>query len=113
MTTLALSAVDVNRAGMASAVLNAARQIGQVFGVAVLGALVYAHLPGRAGGQLDGGQRQLFVAGLHAALLVSGVALIAAALVISPLLWAPTVRFRGWPSHAAAGRSGLPRRHRQ
>jgi hypothetical protein len=54
--------------------------------VAVLGALVYAHLPGRAGRPLDGGQRQLFVAGLHAALVVSGVALIAAALVISPLL---------------------------
>ena len=70
MTTLALSAVDVDRAGMASAVLNAARQIGQVFGVAVLGALVYAHLPGRAGRPLDGGQRQLFVAGLHAALVV-------------------------------------------
>jgi hypothetical protein len=86
MTTLALSAVDVNQAGMAAAVLNAARQIGQVFGVAVLGALVYAHLPGSAGRPLDAAQRLLFVAGLHAALLVSGVALIAAALVISPLL---------------------------
>jgi MFS transporter, DHA2 family, methylenomycin A resistance protein len=86
MTTLALCAVDVDRAGMASAVLNVARQIGQVFGVAVLGALVYAHLPGRAGRPLDGGQRLPFVAGLHAALVVSGVALIATALVISPLL---------------------------
>jgi MFS transporter, DHA2 family, methylenomycin A resistance protein len=46
MTTLALSAVDVSRAGMASAVLNSFRQIGQVFGVAVLGAFVYARLPG-------------------------------------------------------------------
>jgi len=36
MTTLALSAVDVSRAGMASAVLNSFRQIGQVFGAAVI-----------------------------------------------------------------------------
>jgi DHA2 family methylenomycin A resistance protein-like MFS transporter len=48
MTTLALSAVDISRAGMASAVLNSFRQIGQVFGVAVLGAFVYARLPGAA-----------------------------------------------------------------
>ena len=54
MSTIAMSAVDVPRAGMASAMLNAARQIGQVFGVAVLGALVYAHLPGGgAGVRLD------------------------------------------------------------
>jgi DHA2 family methylenomycin A resistance protein-like MFS transporter len=86
MTTLALSAVDVSRAGMASAVLNAARQIGQVFGVAVLGALVYAHVPDGAGRPLDAAHRQLFVAGLRNALLLSGVVLIAAAFVISPLL---------------------------
>ncbi|HEY4851941.1 MAG TPA: MFS transporter [Streptosporangiaceae bacterium] len=90
MTTLALSAVDVSRAGMASAVLNAARQIGQVFGVAVLGALVYAHLPGGAGRPLDAAHRQLFVAGLHNALLLSGAVLIATALVISP----PLIRSR-------------------
>jgi len=115
MSTLALSAVDVNRAGMAAAVLNAARQIGQAFGVAVLGALVYGHLPGRADLPLDGAQRLLFVAGLHAALLVSGVALIAAALVISPLLIRPrrAVRRRGWPSRAVAGGPGRPRRHRR
>ncbi|HEX9543385.1 MAG TPA: MFS transporter [Streptosporangiaceae bacterium] len=90
MTTLALSAVDVSRAGMASAVLNATRQIGQVFGVAVLGALVYAHLPGGAGRPLDAAHRQLFVAGLHNALLLSGAVLIATALVIS----APLIRSR-------------------
>ena len=96
MTTLALSAVDVNRAGMAAAVLNAARQVGQLFGVAVLGALVYADLPGSTGRPFDGAQRQLFVAGLHAALLVSGVALIAAALVISPwLIHSRAASFRG------------------
>jgi DHA2 family methylenomycin A resistance protein-like MFS transporter len=88
MTTLALSAADASRAGMASAVLNSFRQIGQVFGVAVLGAVVYARLPGgSAAGLPDAAHRLLFVAGLHGALLVSGVALIATAAVISaPLL---------------------------
>ena len=42
MTAIAVSAVDASRAGMASAVHNALRQLGQVLGVAVLGALVYA-----------------------------------------------------------------------
>jgi len=56
MSTLAMSAVDVDRAGMASAVLNALRQVGQVFGVAVLGALVYAHLSAGRGGVLRPGR---------------------------------------------------------
>jgi hypothetical protein len=54
---------------MASSVHNALRQFGQVLGVAVLGAIVYAH----AG--TDGGEG--FVAGLHAAMWVSGTALLA------------------------------------
>ena len=90
MTTLALSAVDVSRAGMASAVLNSSRQIGQVFGVAVLGAFVYARLPGgSAAGLPTAADRLLFVAGLHDALLVSGVALIATAAVVFPALRRP------------------------
>jgi MFS transporter, DHA2 family, methylenomycin A resistance protein len=64
-TAIAMAAVGVDRAGMASAVVNAMRQAGQVFGVAVLGALVYA--------------RPQFVPGLHDALLLAGVALLAAA----------------------------------
>lgn len=91
MSTLAMSAVDVPRAGMASAMLNAARQIGQVFGVAVLGALVYAHLPGvGAGVRLDAVARSQFVAGLHDALTVAGLALIGAAAVVAPLVTART-----------------------
>ena len=50
ISAIAMSAVDVPRAGMASAVVNSLRQVGQVFGVAVLGALVYARLPGGAEG---------------------------------------------------------------
>jgi MFS transporter, DHA2 family, methylenomycin A resistance protein len=96
MTTLALSAVDVSRAGMASAVVNTFRQIGQVFGVAVLGALVYAQLPdGGGAGQLDAADRLLFVTGLHHALLLAGLALLATAAVIAPaLLRAPARRRR-------------------
>jgi DHA2 family methylenomycin A resistance protein-like MFS transporter len=94
MTTLALAAVDVSRAGMASAVLNTFRQLGQVFGVAVLGALVYAQLPGGSGaGPLDAAGRELFVAGLHHALLLAGLALLVTAAVIAPVL--PRARTSG------------------
>ena len=58
MTQVAVSAVAASRAGMASSVHNALRQFGQVLGVAVLGAIIYAH--GAHG----------FVAGLHAAMWV-------------------------------------------
>lgn len=76
MTTIAMSAVDTAQAGMASAVVNSARQIGQVFGVAVLGAVIYA-----------GGDS--YVTGLHRAVLVSGCALLATALLSAVLLLAP------------------------
>jgi DHA2 family methylenomycin A resistance protein-like MFS transporter len=80
MTATAVSAVDASHAGMASAVHNALRQLGQVLGVAVLGALVYARLSGSSAGQrIDPSQRSLFIAGLHDALWVSGLALLAAA----------------------------------
>jgi len=85
ISTLAMSAVDVERAGMASAVTNAARQVGQVFGVAVLGALIYAGLPGGAE-TITPADRGTFVAGLHHALLVAGIVLIGSALAIAPLL---------------------------
>jgi DHA2 family methylenomycin A resistance protein-like MFS transporter len=86
MSTIAMSAVEVSRAGMASAVLNALRQVGQVFGVAVLGALVYADLPTGGAGRLDASQGSLFVEGLHHALWVSGLALLGAAALTAALL---------------------------
>jgi DHA2 family methylenomycin A resistance protein-like MFS transporter len=116
MTTLAMSAAAGRRAGMASAVLNASRQLGQVFGVAVLGALVYGYLPGSAAaGPLDAAQRLAFAAGLHHALLTAGAALLGTAALIGG--WAaaglrrrllrrrsgPGAPLRGW-SPAAAGR---------
>ena len=82
------AAVDASHAGMASAVHNAMRQLGQVLGVAVLGALVYAHLGTNqvTERRLDPSQGLLFVDGLHAALWVSGLALLASALLAALLL---------------------------
>jgi MFS transporter, DHA2 family, methylenomycin A resistance protein len=74
MTQVAVSAVAASRAGMASSVHNSLRQFGQVLGVAVLGAIVYAHGP------------QGFVPGLHTAMLVSGAALFGAAVLVAWLL---------------------------
>jgi MFS transporter, DHA2 family, methylenomycin A resistance protein len=87
MTTTALASVGAAQAGMASAVHNALRQLGQVLGVAILGVLVYARLPGSAaeGGRLDPQSRGLFVTGLHHAILVSGLTLLAAAALVALL----------------------------
>lgn len=57
MTAAVIAAAPNNRSGIASAVLNAARQVGSVIGVAVLGTLV---------GAGD------FVAGMHVALGIAG-----------------------------------------
>jgi MFS transporter, DHA2 family, methylenomycin A resistance protein len=86
MSTIAMSAVGADRAGMASAVVNAARQVGQVFGVAVLGALVFARLPGSGAGRwLAPAQQALYVTGLHHALWLAGLLLLAAALLTAGL----------------------------
>jgi DHA2 family methylenomycin A resistance protein-like MFS transporter len=80
-SAIAMSAVPAERAGMASALNNASRQIGQVFGVAVLGALVYAGVPHGAGvgGRFGTADGAAFVTGLHHAVWVSGLALLTAA----------------------------------
>jgi len=46
MTSVALSEVPPERSGMAASATNTSRELGSVFGVAVLGALVNAHLTG-------------------------------------------------------------------
>jgi DHA2 family methylenomycin A resistance protein-like MFS transporter len=68
MTTVVVSVVEVGKAGMASAIHNASRQMGQTFGIAILGTIVFA----RAGGETasDG-----YVDGLRLALLVSAAAI--------------------------------------
>jgi DHA2 family methylenomycin A resistance protein-like MFS transporter len=88
MTATAMAAVRSQRAGMASAVHNSMRQVGQALGVAVLGSLVYAGVAGGqgGGGRLRGDQAAAFVDGLHHAVLVSGGCLLAAALLAGALI---------------------------
>jgi hypothetical protein len=54
----------------------------------VLGALVYAELGGGAAGgrRLDAAGERAFVDGLHDAMLVSGVALLAAAVMVAVMV---------------------------
>lgn len=87
MTATAVGAVRPARAGMASAVHNALRQVGQALGVAVLGALVFAQLGGGAasGARLDPAGGEAFVRGLHHATVVSA-ALLAVGLVLALVL---------------------------
>jgi DHA2 family methylenomycin A resistance protein-like MFS transporter len=95
MTATAVGAVRPERAGMASAVHNSMRQVGQVLGVAVLGALVYAGLGRSApsGQRLDAASEGAYVDGLHHAMWVSGLALLAAAVLVAVLVppqpWEP------------------------
>ncbi|GAB2696976.1 MFS transporter [Kitasatospora kifunensis] len=72
LTSAMLEAVDAERAGLASGILNSARQIGGAIGVAVFGALA-------AGGSG-------FIAGMHTSLLVAGLALLLAAAAVLALL---------------------------
>jgi DHA2 family methylenomycin A resistance protein-like MFS transporter len=87
MTAVAMAAVRAERAGMASAIHNSMRQVGQALGVAVLGSLVYADVVGGSGGgRLDGASAAAFVDGLHRAVLVSGACLLVAAVLAAVLI---------------------------
>jgi MFS transporter, DHA2 family, methylenomycin A resistance protein len=88
MTATAMAAVRSERAGMASAIHNSMRQVGQALGVAVLGSLVYAGVAGgqTGGGRLVGASAAAFVDGLHRAVAVSGGALLLAAALVVALI---------------------------
>ncbi len=78
MTSAAMGAVPVDKAGVGSGVLNSFRQVGGSLGIALIGAIVasYLHHPaGSAAGAQD------YVNGLHAALLVSAGITFAASIV--------------------------------
>ena len=68
LTSTLLGSVEKSRSGIAAGVLNATRQTGSVLGVALFGSLV--------------GQTNAFMAGAHAALMISASLLIAAAAAI-------------------------------
>lgn len=110
MTQVAVSAVGASRAGMASAIHNALRQVGQIFGVAVFGAFVFARLPqgGEPGSLLDSTQAYLFVAGLHHALWVSGVTLVATAMLVALLFSREATHGGGQSRVTERRRSGGP-----
>jgi DHA2 family methylenomycin A resistance protein-like MFS transporter len=87
MTATVVAAVRAERAGMASAVHNAMRQLGQVLGVAVLGTLVFAGVGDQAGARrLDPAHAQAFVNGIHDAMWVCGAALLAGAVLTALLV---------------------------
>jgi len=68
LTSALLGSVERSRSGIAAGVLNATRQTGSVLGVALFGSLA--------------GQAGAFMTGLHAALIISAVVLLAAAAAI-------------------------------
>lgn len=81
MTITAVTSVEVARAGMAAAIHNAGRQLGQTLGVAVLGAIVLAGTGAAADGgrRLAGAEAAAWIDGLHRAIVVCAVLLLAAA----------------------------------
>jgi DHA2 family methylenomycin A resistance protein-like MFS transporter len=97
MTAVAMAAVRAERAGMASAIHNSLRQVGQALGVAVLGSLVYAGVSGGSagGGRLVGASAAAFVDGLHHAVLVSGGCLLVAAVLAVVLIPSGLLAHRG------------------
>lgn len=66
-TAAVMEAAPAERAGLASGTVNAARQIGGVIGIALLGSLVT--------------HRASFIPGLHAGMLIAGAAFLAGAVL--------------------------------
>jgi EmrB/QacA subfamily drug resistance transporter len=76
MTSAAMGAVPVDKAGVGSGVLNSFRQMGGSLGIALMGAILLSYEHPTSSKAVAG---QQFVNGLHAALLVSAVIAFAAA----------------------------------
>jgi len=77
-TTAAMSAVPVDKAGVGSAVINSARQVGGSLGIAIMGTVIAAEVSVSA---LDPRYPLQFVDGWHRALYVGAAILAAGALV--------------------------------
>src|SRR5437870_5934300 len=78
MTSAAMGAVPVDKAGVGSGVLNSFRQVGGSLGIAVMGAIVASYLHHPPGSPLAA---QDYVNGLHAGFAVGAVITFAAAIV--------------------------------
>ena len=68
MTSTLLGSVEKSRSGVAAGVLNSTRQTGSVLGVALFGSLI--------------GEDSAFMAGTHAALVISAALLLIAAVMV-------------------------------
>ena len=89
VTSILLASVDRSQVGLASATLNAGRQIGAAAGVAVLGSLLSAH--------------HSFVAGFRIAMIVSGVTFIVGTWLAVRFIPAQTDRVCCYPEADAGG----------
>jgi len=79
-TAAAMGSVEVDKAGVGSAVLNSMRQVGGNFGVAIMGAILGSYVSVKPGNPLYPGQ---FVNGFQAALHVAaGIAFVAAVIAV-------------------------------
>jgi DHA2 family methylenomycin A resistance protein-like MFS transporter len=83
MASAVLDAVPANRAGMASSTNLAARLVGGVYGIAVLGALLPATSSNRSA------SANAFTDGLHVALVVAGIVAVAGAAATAAFLRPP------------------------
>ena len=89
MTSAAMGAVPIDKAGVGSGVLNSFRQMGGSLGIALMGAILLSYQHPTASKAVAA---QQFVNGLHAALLVSaGIAFAAAAVAIGLVRTKPAV----------------------
>ncbi len=77
MTSAAMNAVPVQKAGIASGVLSMFRMVGGSLGIAVTGAI----FQGAVGGSFESASPQQFVDALSEAMVVSGVVALAGAVV--------------------------------
>jgi MFS family permease len=85
-TATAMAAVEVDKAGVGSAVLNSMRQVGGSLGIAIMGAIVaaYVHVP-----STDPRAITEFVDGFQRALIVAAAIAFSAALVAAAMLRRP------------------------
>jgi EmrB/QacA subfamily drug resistance transporter len=81
-TAAAMHSVRADKAGVGSAVLNSMRQVGGSLGIAVMGAIVAASVPGAAGAR----QPADFLTGFHHALEIGAIITIAGAVVAAGTL---------------------------
>jgi EmrB/QacA subfamily drug resistance transporter len=83
MTSAAMGAVPIDKAGVGSGVLNSFRQVGGALGIAAMGAILASYVSVPVNTPLG---KQQYVDGLHAALLVSALIAFAAAAVAVALV---------------------------